>query len=84
MMPSETLQLEVEFDFDHRGLLMDGGSWTFAFGLKNGSTVHYRGDATRRYSQALQGLLLLFLLLCFFYLYIDGGCIYGDFLKLYL
>ena len=40
-------QFEVEFDFDHRGLLMDGGSWTFAFGLKNGSTVHYRGDATR-------------------------------------
>ncbi|CAJ1411288.1 unnamed protein product, partial [Effrenium voratum] len=36
--------LQVELDFDHGGLLLDGGSWTFAFGLKNGSTVHYRGD----------------------------------------
>ncbi|CAK9013168.1 unnamed protein product, partial [Durusdinium trenchii] len=36
--------LQVDVEFDHEGLLMDGGSWTFAFGLKNGSTVHYRGD----------------------------------------
>jgi len=36
--------LQVELEFEHYGLLMEGGSWTFAFGLKNGSTVHYRGD----------------------------------------
>eukprot|EP00434_Breviolum_minutum_P029217 symbB.v1.2.025842.t2/scaffold2495.1/size77801/3 len=36
--------LQVELELEHYGLLMEGGSWTFAFGLKNGSTVHYRGD----------------------------------------
>eukprot|EP00439_Symbiodinium_sp_Y106_P060506 s2574_g8.t4 len=36
--------IQVELDLDHGGLLLDGGSWTFAFGLKNASTVHYRGD----------------------------------------
>ena len=38
---------QVELELEHYGLLMEGGSWTFAFGLKNGSTVHYRGDAPR-------------------------------------
>ena len=37
----------MELELEHYGLLMEGGSWTFAFGLKNGSTVHYRGDAPR-------------------------------------
>ena len=36
---------KVEVDLDHGGLLLNGGSWTLAFGLKNASTVHYRGDA---------------------------------------
>ena len=45
----------MDVEFDHEGLFMDGGSWTFAFGLKNGSTVHYRGDETWRNVLALQG-----------------------------
>ena len=75
---------EVEFDFDHRGLLMDGGSWTFAFGLKNGSTVHYRGDAPRSgtmipweiysdNSQAPQGLFVVVVVVVV--VSIHGGCI---------
>ena len=40
----QSSSLQVELDLDHGGLLLDGGSWTFAFGLKNASTVHYRGD----------------------------------------
>ncbi|CAE7202630.1 unnamed protein product, partial [Symbiodinium necroappetens] len=40
--------IQVELDLDHGGLLLDGGSWTFAFGLKNASTVHYRGDERAR------------------------------------
>ncbi|CAE7823353.1 unnamed protein product [Symbiodinium sp. CCMP2592] len=40
--------IQVELDLDHGGLLLDGGSWTFAFGLKNASTVHYRGDERTR------------------------------------
>ncbi|CAE7542787.1 unnamed protein product [Symbiodinium natans] len=36
--------IQVEVELDHGGLLLNGGSWTFAFGLKNASTVHYRGD----------------------------------------
>lgn len=47
MCEMDVKALEVEVEFDQKELLKDGGSWTFAFGLKNGSTVHYRGDAAQ-------------------------------------